>query len=120
VQPPYYFHTFQQDTVSIPRILVEIWFSAGEIVPGRGTDKMLRQVAIRRVFQAVGIFSSLEDNEEETDMEEQDLDSRNVDDGNDRLKVRWFSEIPRCSVRLFCLIMARESQHLRMNIDFAI
>ena len=81
---------------------------------------MLRQAAIKRAFQALGVFSSLGHKEEETDMKKQDLDSRNVDDGNDRLKVRWFSEIPRCSVRRFCLIMASQGRHLRMNTDVAI
>lgn len=70
---------------------------------------MLRQAAmaaIERTFQALGILSSQGDKEEEPDMKEQYPDNRNADDGKDRLKVKWFSEIPRCSVRRFCSIMA--------------
>jgi hypothetical protein len=80
---------------------------------------MLRQAAIKRLFQVWGALSSPGDKEEETDMEEPELESRNMDGGNDHLKVKWFSEIPRCSVRRFWLIVASEGRHLRMNTDVA-
>jgi hypothetical protein len=80
---------------------------------------MLRQAAIKG-FQALGVLFSLENKEEKTHLEKQDLDSRNVDGGNDRLKVKWFSEIPRCSVRCFFLSVAGQGRHLRKNTDIAI
>lgn len=81
---------------------------------------MLRWAAIKRGFQALRGFPSLRDKEQKTDTENHDLDSRNLDGENDRLKVKLFSEIPRCSVRRFCLIMASQGRHLRMNTDVAI
>jgi hypothetical protein len=38
--------------------------------------------------------------------------------GNDRLKVRWFSEIPRCSVRRFCAIMTNQGWHFGSQYVF--
>ncbi|KAJ5969749.1 hypothetical protein N7501_005997 [Penicillium viridicatum] len=65
--------------------------------------RLAAMAAIKQTFQALGIISSPGDKEEETGMKE--LDSRKVDDGKDRLKVKWFSEIPRCSVRRCCSII---------------
>lgn len=69
----------------------------------RSGNRQAVMAAIKRAFQGLGILSSQGDKEEETDVKEQDLDSTHADDGKDRLKVKWFSEIPRCSVRSLLL-----------------
>lgn len=77
---------------------------------------MLLQTMIKLAFQASGVLSA-QKKEQETDMEKQDVGTKDADDTNDRLKVKWFSEIPHCSVSRFFLTLVGRGRHSRMNTD---